>query len=147
MRCRFAVIVPYAVAAVALVNVSPALAVGYWNLPGNVGQWWGYGWGAGHHACFVLGPVSTKGAFAHNHKRLPHAPEPAYGCYEDCTYNYDFRQSSQFVPNEYQPGPQFEMLSPALHSAPPSDALTPDSLPMPEAAAAPEAIFYAPVEQ
>jgi hypothetical protein len=111
----------------------PALAVGYWNVPGNVAQCWGYGWGAGHHACLVLGPISPKGAFAHNHKRLPYAPQPDYGCYEGCTFNYDFRHSPPSVPVEYQPSP-----------SPPT--LTPDALPMPEATPAPGAILPAPVE-
>jgi hypothetical protein len=112
---------------------TPAFAVGYWNVPGNVAQWWGYGWGAGHHACLVLGPVSHKGAFAHNHRRLPYAPQPDYGCYGGCTYNYDFRQPAQFMPGEYQPLPA-------------SPALTPETLPMPDAGPAPDPSGPTPVE-
>jgi hypothetical protein len=121
------------------VPIAPASAVGYWNVPGNVAQWWGYGWGAGHHACYVLGPISHKGAFAHNHKRLPHPPQPAYGCYDGGFYNYDFRQPQQFMANEYMPSPQL-----AAPTSPP--ILTPDTLPIPDPAPAPEAVFSPPVE-
>jgi hypothetical protein len=97
-----------------------AQAVGYWNVPGNLAQWWGYGWGGGHHACFVLGPVTHHGAFMHHHKRLPYAPQPVYDCYDGCCYNYDFRQ--------------------------PAPSTTPDVLPLPEPAVAPDTAFPAPVE-
>ena len=121
-----------------------ASAIGYWNVPGNVAQWWGYGWGAGYHACLVLGPVSHKGAFAHRHVRLPHAPQPPYGCYDGCTYNFDFRQTHPSAPDEYQPLPYGNSTFSTPASVP--DALAPDTLPMPAAPAAPEVIFSAPVE-
>jgi hypothetical protein len=57
----------------------PAMAIGYWNVPGNVCQCWGYGNGAGYHAPLVLGPLSCKGCLAHNERRLPYAPAPP--CY------------------------------------------------------------------
>jgi hypothetical protein len=110
----------------------PAHAVGYFNVPGNVAQWWGYGWGAGHHACFVLGPISHKGSFAHNHVRLRHVPQPAYGCYPECNYNYDFRQP---LP------PDANQLPPGVHT------LTPNTMPMPELAPEPEEMFPSPVER
>jgi hypothetical protein len=98
----------------------PALAIGHWNVPGNVAQWWGYGWGAGHHACLALGPISHKGAFARHQVRLRHSPQPVYGCYDNCSYDYSFPQPSQHV--------------------------TPAALPLPEAAPAPDEVLPAPVE-
>jgi hypothetical protein len=62
----------------------PALAIGYWNVPGNVCQCWGYGLGAGYHAPLVLGPVSIKGCLAHNEVRLPYSPAPPY-CWTGCS--------------------------------------------------------------
>jgi hypothetical protein len=59
------------------VTGQPALAVGYWNLPGNFCQCFGYGWGPGYHASMVLGPPSCDGIFAHDVVRLPAAPSPA----------------------------------------------------------------------
>jgi hypothetical protein len=147
MLRRFSCIRGFAVVLVLLSTVKPALAIGYWNVPGNVAQWWGYGWGAGHHACYVLGPVSHKGAFAHHHRRLPYAPQPAYGCYDGCSCNYDFRQPSQFMQDEYSQPPQFGTPAPAPSSAPQSPTLAPNELSIPEAAAPPGAVFPAPVER
>lgn len=142
---------------VALVAVlfatAPAHAVGYWNLPGNTCQCWGYGWGAGHHACLVLGPITHDGALAHNEVRLPHAPQPPYACYGCDNYNYDFRQPSQFAPVEYQAAPQ--VMEPTPHEPAPNEptsemtppALAPEALPLPEAPAPPAPLFEAPVEQ
>jgi hypothetical protein len=137
MLQRFLRILRFAVGLVMLSAVNPAHGIGHWNVPGNVAQWWGYGWGAGHHACLVLGPISHKGAFAHNHVRLPHAPQPAYGCCDGCAAHDDFGHSWMFAPAGYQPSPQV---------AAPSPALTPDALPIPEAAAPDAASFSAPVE-
>jgi hypothetical protein len=64
-----------AILAVALVPAS-AGAIGYYNLPGNFCQCFGYGVGAGYHAPLVLGPISNHGCFADNLRRLPYAPAP-----------------------------------------------------------------------
>ncbi len=61
-----------------------ARAIGYYNLPGSFCQSFGYGNGAGHHACFVLGPVSCAGFSATNEVRLEHPPQPPYGYYDYC---------------------------------------------------------------
>ena len=135
-----------------LLAAGPVYAVGYWNLPGNVCQCWGYGWGAGHHACFVLGPISHDSALAHNEVRLPCAPHPPYAYYNSGSYNYDFRQPAQLAPVEYLPSPQ--VAAPTTEALPaeastretPVPTLTPDPLPMQEEPAPPRALFEPPVE-
>jgi hypothetical protein len=74
-------------------------AVGYWNLPGNVCQLSGYGWGAGYHAKFVLGPIHCHGCCAHNEVRLPYAPQPPYSCYCQSGCGYGFGQPSVLSPS------------------------------------------------
>lgn len=54
-------------------------AVGYWNLPGNVCQWTGCGFGGGYHACFMLGPIEPAGWGDPHEIRLRCAPTPACG--------------------------------------------------------------------
>jgi hypothetical protein len=58
----------------------PTGAAGYWNVPSSFPQWAGFGCGGGYHAPLVLGPMSCRGWFVHNHYRLPHAPAPCCGC-------------------------------------------------------------------
>jgi hypothetical protein len=147
VRRLLASVAPIAALVAVLFAAGPAYAVGYWNLPGNTCQCWGYGWGAGHHACFVLGPITHNGAFAHNEVRLPYAPQPPYTCYGCDSYNYDFRQPSQFAPIQYQTVPQ--VVEPGFNEPTPemtSPTLAPDALPMPEAPAPSRPLFEAPVE-
>jgi hypothetical protein len=61
-------------------------ATGYWNMPSSFCQCMGCGWGAGHHAPLILGPISWDGVCAHNEIRLPYSPTPPYGCaaYGNC---------------------------------------------------------------
>jgi hypothetical protein len=133
-----------AAAASLLMLSGSARAVGYWNVPGNFCQCWGYGWGAGHHACLTLGPITHEGCFAHNTDRLSYAPRPPYACYGAGSYNYDFRQPVDYAPVHYQSAPQQEL--------PSEPEMTPEVLPLPEEAQ-PEAseptraIFDAPVER
>src|SRR5688572_21224794 len=96
-----------AIATALAMATAPTLAhaIGYWNMPGNFCQGWGYGWGAGHHACLTLGPVSHEGLFAHNQVRLPCAPQPPYGCYGQPSYNYDFRQPAHGVMHQHPATP------------------------------------------
>jgi hypothetical protein len=70
-----------AVSAVVLLSFTarPASAIGYWNMPGNFCQCFGYGWGPGYHASMVLGPPTCEGIFAHDVVRLPAAPSAAGG--------------------------------------------------------------------
>ena len=146
VRRLLARVAPIAALVAVLFAPAAANAVGYWNLPGNTCQCWGYGWGAGHHACLVLGPI-TCDAFAHNEVRLPHAPQPPYACYHCDSYNYDFRQPSPFAPAEYQTSPQ--VMEPTFNEPTPemtSPILAPEPLPMPESPAPSRPLFEAPVE-
>lgn len=64
-----------------------AWAIGYYNLPGNFCQCFGYGNGPGYHAPLVLGPVSCHGCCHHGVERLPSAPCSPYagfGCGYGC---------------------------------------------------------------
>jgi hypothetical protein len=78
--------------------VSRASAVGYWNIPGNVCQCSGYGWGAGYHAKLVLGPITHHDFLAHNEVRLPFAPQPPYVYYDHCGCDHDYGQQSLIAP-------------------------------------------------
>jgi hypothetical protein len=69
------------VAGIAALGAGPASAGGYYNLPGSFCQCFGYGYGAGYHACLVLGPSTPSGFCVPNEVRLPYAPGPSYGCY------------------------------------------------------------------
>jgi hypothetical protein len=74
----------YAIAASIAVSAAPAFAIGYYNLPGNVAQWMGCGYGAGYHAFLVLGPTTHHGWCAHHEVRLAYPPAPSCGrgaCY------------------------------------------------------------------
>jgi hypothetical protein len=62
-------------------SASSAWALGYYNLPGSFCQCFGYGNGAGHHACLVLGPSSCHGFCATNEVRLECPPQPPYRYY------------------------------------------------------------------
>ncbi|MCI0335465.1 MAG: hypothetical protein L0228_19835 [Planctomycetes bacterium] len=73
-------VVPFAALLVGVNVTVPVQASGYWNMPGNFCQCWGYGWGGGYHACLVLGPTSCGGFCTHNLVRVPHAPRPPYEC-------------------------------------------------------------------
>jgi hypothetical protein len=148
VRRLLTTVAPVAALVAALFAPAHAYAVGYWNLPGNTCQCWGYGWGAGHHACLMLGPITHDGALAHKEVRLPHAPQPPYACYGCDNYNYDFRQPSQFAPVEYQTAPQ--VTEPTLNETAPEmtpPALAPEALPLPEAPAPSRPLFEAPIEQ
>jgi len=58
----------------------PASAIGYYNLPGTFCQCFGYGNGAGHHACLALGPSTCFGFGPPNEVRLPYPPQPPCRC-------------------------------------------------------------------
>jgi hypothetical protein len=83
----------------AVASTEQAVAVGYWNVPGNVCQWNGYGFGAGYHAKFVLGPITVHDCCAHNEVRLPYAPQPPYSCYCQNGCGYGFDQPSVLAPS------------------------------------------------
>ena len=68
-------------AALTAATSEPARAIGYYNLPGSFCQCFGYGNGAGHHACLVLGPSTCEGFCATKEVRLEYPPQPPYGYY------------------------------------------------------------------
>jgi hypothetical protein len=74
-----------------------ASAVGYWNMPGNFCQCWGYGWGAGYHSCLVLGPPSCDGILNPHEVRLMCAPGPPSYC--DHATNCGCASQSVFEPS------------------------------------------------
>ena len=87
--------------------VEPALAIGYWNVPGNCCQWFGYGSGAGHHAPLVLGTPTVRGWWDRNEVRLPCPPGPPYGWYGGATCNCGYGGPSLMAPSLLPPaGPQ-----------------------------------------
>jgi hypothetical protein len=102
---------------------TPATAIGYWNVPGNVCQCWGYGNGAGYHAPLVLGPVSLKGCLAHNEVRLPYAPAPPY-CWTRCGGSESCCEIGEpsMLESEALPGP-----TRAAAPVTPTRSLAPDS--------------------
>ena len=70
-----------AVAILGTLAVPSASAIGYYNLPGSFCQCFGYGKGAGYHACLVLGPSTAEGCCATNEVRLAYPPRPPYAYY------------------------------------------------------------------
>ena len=68
-----------AIAAAALGAVQ-LQAAGYWNVPSNLGQRTGHGFGGGYHARWVLGPIDHDCCTWGKPTRLPCAPNPYYGC-------------------------------------------------------------------
>ncbi len=66
-------------AVVVMAFASSAGAVGYWNMPTSVNQWWGYGCGPGYHAPMVLGPMSARGLVRPEMERRLPCP-PRGGC-------------------------------------------------------------------
>jgi hypothetical protein len=83
LRRRFTTLCAAICAAVGLMAIAaaPVWAIGYYNLPGSFCQCFGYGNGAGHHACLVLGPSTCSGLCTTNEVRLEYPPRPPYGCY------------------------------------------------------------------
>lgn len=82
MRRRFwGAYLPFvaAIAAAALGAVQ-LRAAGYWNVPSNLGQRTGHGFGGGYHAPWVLGPVDHDCWNCGKPTRLRCAPTPYYGC-------------------------------------------------------------------
>jgi hypothetical protein len=69
--------------AIAAAAAPSASATGYWNMPSTFCQCVGCGYGAGHHAPYVLGPITCHGYLNHKEVRLPCPPRPPY-----CWYGY-----------------------------------------------------------
>jgi hypothetical protein len=93
------------------ISVSPASAIGYYNLPGSFCQCFGCGNGAGHHACLVLGPSSCCGCCATNEVRLQCPPQPPYGDY--CNGQCGSMVRSTWLDEPTIPSPAGPELSPS----------------------------------
>jgi len=76
-------IVIVAAALLAIGVARPAAAIGYFNVPGSFCQCMGYGNGAGHHSCLVLGPVSCQGFCSTHEVRVECPPQPPYAYYNN----------------------------------------------------------------
>jgi hypothetical protein len=113
----------------ALSIASTAAASGYWNVPSSFCQCMGFGWGAGYHAPFVLGPITCDRWCAHNEVRLPYAPVSSYSCYGHCSDRCcNFSEASRLN----------KTIEQRAHPAPPAP-------PSPQAEAT-QPLFDAPVE-
>jgi hypothetical protein len=103
-----------------------ALAIGYYNAPGSFCQCFGYGNGAGHHACLVLGPSTCHGFCSTHEVRLECPPQPPYAYY-NCGLCGTASQGSwidETVPvpiapqPEPQPAPTPAAMRPQVHRQP-----------------------------
>ena len=83
-------------------SAGSAWAIGYYNLPGSFCQCFGYGNGAGHHSCLVLGPSSCHGFCATNEVRLECPPQPPYGYYAGGPCNSMTHGTWMEVPEQIQ---------------------------------------------
>lgn len=74
---------PIAFAAALLLIAAPAPGAGWYNLPTSLQQCMGLGFGPGHHAPMLLGPVMKVPTSAQRIQRLPSAPQSAgaHGCF------------------------------------------------------------------
>lgn len=155
---------------IALAAGNQASAIGYWNMPGSVCQCAGYGWGAGYHAKFVLGPITAYDCCAHNEVRLPYAPQPPYACYGQYGCGCRYGQPSLLAPSDVpaeSPTTTYEPISPTAaeqepmsapsmepepvelesESSPGADtSAPPPPSPLPRAVAPSRPLFDAPVE-
>lgn len=109
-RITLAGIVTSAAALLALAATRPAAAIGYFNVPGSFCQCMGYGNGAGHHSCLVLGPVSCQGFCSTHEVRIECPPQPPYAYYNSGYYGAGSQgtwiQDSvpvQFAPQQFAP--------------------------------------------
>lgn len=109
-RIALAGIVTSAAALLALAATRPAAAIGYLNVPGSFCQCMGYGNGAGHHSCLVLGPVSCQGFCSTHEVRIECPPQPPYAYYNSGYYGAGSQgtwiQDSvpvQFAPQQFAP--------------------------------------------
>jgi hypothetical protein len=119
--------VPAAIAAVALLGsiaFTPriASAIGYYNVPGSFYQCFGYGNGAGHQACLVLGPSSCHGFCDTHEVRVECPPQPPYSYYSYGGYGPPVEGSwlHEQVPVQVapQPAPTPAAMRPRVHRQP-----------------------------
>lgn len=82
-RITLALAVTSAAALIAFAAARPAAAIGYFNVPGSFCQCMGYGNGAGHHSCLVLGPMSCQGFCSTHEVRVECPPQPPYAYYNN----------------------------------------------------------------
>ena len=98
---------------------TPAWSSGYWNMPSTFCQCIGCGYGAGHHAPLMLGPITIDPWQRHGEIRMPHSPAPhpygANGC-GDC--GGQFGEPALFAPSVLPAAPQLYTLPPGAHRQP-----------------------------
>jgi hypothetical protein len=106
LRLRRLCLLACAMSGCTLLGAEPAVAIGYYNLPGNLCQCFGYGNGSGYHSCLVLGPITPHGCCDPHEVRLACPPRPPYeyggGSYYDPSY---YSPSSPPTPGPYPPQP------------------------------------------
>jgi hypothetical protein len=73
-----------AVLLVVACSAASAGAAGYWNVPSTFCQCMNVGWGAGYHACLVLGPINCDGLCDHKELRVPYPPTSSPSCCGHC---------------------------------------------------------------
>lgn len=130
VACALATLIVFA-------GVKIASAAGYWNVPSNICQWCGHGFGGGYHAPLMLGPPTCDCFVRPNEVRLPCAPNP-YACAPYCNGAYG-GQASMMTPNA-QPNLMPQHMAPqnTVPSATPEED-SPASAPR-------EALFAPPVQ-
>jgi hypothetical protein len=105
-----------------VVAVEPAAAISYYNVPGSFCQCFGYGNGAGHHACLVLGPSTCEGFCSTHEVRLECPPQPPYGYYNCALYGAASQGTwiNEPVPVQVapQPAPTPAAMRPQVHRQP-----------------------------
>ncbi|MGD9633324.1 MAG: hypothetical protein AB7G28_09325 [Pirellulales bacterium] len=107
-RIASAGIVTFAAALIAFASARSANAIGYYNVPGSFCQCAGYGNGAGHHACLVLGPLDCHGFCSTHEVRLECPPQPPYAYYNCGLYGEGSQGTwiQESVPVQLAPQPQ-----------------------------------------
>lgn len=100
-------IVTSAAALFVLAAAHPAAAIGYFNVPGSFCQCMGYGNGAGHHSCLVLGPASCQGFCSTREVRVECPPGPPYAYYNGAMYGGSSQGTwiQESVPVQFAPQP------------------------------------------
>ncbi len=101
--------------------VAPAPGAGYFNMPTNLRQCLGVGYGPGYHAPMLLGPAMKAGTEAKRLRRTPAAfAPPSHGCY---SHGPSAGQGGCSGPGcggweTYLAAPQPAVLGPAAHPTP-----------------------------
>jgi len=105
-------------AALTILDVAPAAAIGYWNMPGTFCQCFGCGWGAGYHAPLVLGPMSCEGFCGPDVVRLPSSPSAPHGWQASHSLHDGPMPSPMFAPSVLSPATANPTPVPAAYRGP-----------------------------